>query len=109
MNAIHPGRNLVIAQTELLEQETAVTAAPVLPGQLANHRRNKPERCSPDIFAVRCQDFLNSDVFGPAELLRLLRKAMTRITRRPFSRARNARGGPLDLCPTNRGWASAIH
>src|SRR6266481_979902 len=103
MQAIHRRSNCVIGLRDYLKEETAATAATVAPGQLADRRRSKPGRCSLGISVVRCpQNFLSCDLSGPAELLPLPRKAMTRIKRRPFSRARNARGAPLDSCPTNR-------
>jgi len=92
------GRHLgVIVPTGFSWEETAAKDAPAPPEQLADRRRNKLERCSLNISVVpRPRNLLSRDPFGRASLLRPLPKAMTRITRRRFLRARSGRGALPD-------------
>src|SRR6266480_7240797 len=89
--------NRVIVPRDFSTDETAAKDAPAPPEQLADRRRNNLERCSLNIsFVPRPPNLLSRDSFGRASLLRPLPKAMTRITRRRFLRARSGRGALPD-------------
>src|SRR4030095_16565217 len=101
--ATQPRSNRFIVPRDFSKEETAAKAAPAPPEQPAGRRRSKRERCSRDICVVRCpRNLLSRDPFGRAELLPLPRKAMIRIMRRRFLRARSVREALPDWCPTNR-------
>src|SRR5262249_23131984 len=98
-----PRSNRVIVPRDWSKEETAARDARVPLEQPAGRRRSKRERCSRDIYAVRCpRDLLSCDFFARAEPLQLPPKAKIRIMRRPFLHARSAREALPDLCPTSR-------
>src|SRR5215208_1687136 len=105
MQGTQPPNDRVIVRWDFSKEETAAKAAPVPPELPAGRRRSKRERCSRDICVVRCpRNLLSRDPFDRAELLPQPPKAMIRIMRRQFLRARSAREALPDSCQTSRVW-----